>query len=370
MKKDKIMGTKKWIFWVSIGIVLIVVYKFLDNFSGIGEWISNFLSILSPFVIGVLLAYVLYRPCVKIEKALEGKVKKPRKWSIFIVYLISALVAFVILEFVIPALIASIVDLISNAQNYYNSITTTPTDEAWMVFIKDNILKPMVDYIQAMDFKQMLTMDKIFTYVASAMGVVKFIINIFIAIVCSVYILAERSKIVEFINKLAKATMSKEGYKKFTRYFTSGNMIFFDFISSQVIDGIVVAILMSIIMLVMGVKYAVLLGVLIGIFNLIPYFGAIIAVIIASLITVLTGGWEQALIMTAIIIIVQQIDANIINPKITSSKLNISPILIIFSVTIGGAYFGIMGMFLAVPVAVLIKLMIADYIKNKENKEE
>ena len=69
--------------------------------------------------------------------------------------------------------------------------------------------------------------------------------------------------------------------------------------------------------------------------------------------------------MVIVITIVQQLDANIINPRITGSKLNVSPLLIIFSVTIGGAYFGIIGMFLAVPVAVLIKLMVTDYISNK-----
>ena len=69
--------------------------------------------------------------------------------------------------------------------------------------------------------------------------------------------------------------------------------------------------------------------------------------------------------MVIVITIVQQIDANIINPRITGSRLNVSPLLIIYSVTIGGAYFGVIGMFLAVPIAVLIKLMVTDYISNK-----
>ena len=159
--------------------------------------------------------------------------------------------------------------------------------------------------------------------------------------------------------------MTEKGYKRFNRYFTKGNTIFFGFISSQFIDAIVVTILASITLLIMKVKYAVLLGVVIGLFNLIPYFGAIIAIGIAGIITVLTGGWKQAIIMVIVITIVQQLDANIINPRITGSKLNVSPLLIIFSVTIGGAYFGIIGMFLAVPVAVLIKLMVTDYISNK-----
>lgn len=123
-------------------------------------------------------------------------------------------------------------------------------------------------------------------------------------------------------------------------------------------------------MLILKVKYAVLLGVIIGLFNLISYFGAIFAVVVAALITILTGGFQQAIIVLIVMVVIQQIDANIINPKITSSKLNVSPLLIVFSVTIGGAYFGVIGMFLAVPVAVLIKLMVDDYITNKNKQIE
>ena len=256
-------------------------------------------------------------------------------------------------------------DLANNIQIYYNSIKIDKIGESWAPFIKDNILKPMVDYIQQIDFKTIVTPEMIKEYVTSAIGAVKVLFNIFISIICSIYILAERESILKFIDKMANVVMSEKAYNKFNRYFTHGNKIFFGFISSQFIDGIVVAILVSIVLLIMKVKYAVLLGIMIGIFNLIPYFGAIVAVIIAGLITILTGGWQQALIMMIVVTIVQQIDANIINPRITGSKLNVSPLLVIFSVTIGGAYLGVVGMFIAVPIAVLIKLMIDDYISNK-----
>lgn len=116
----------------------------------------------------------------------------------------------------------------------------------------------------------------------------------------------------------------------------------------------------------MGIKYAVLLGFMIGLFNLIPYFGAIIAIIIAGLITVLTGGPSQALWMVIVVTIIQQIDANIINSKIIGGTLKISPLLVIFAVTVGGAYFGVLGMFLAVPVAAVLKELLNDYIENKK----
>ena len=120
-------------------------------------------------------------------------------------------------------------------------------------------------------------------------------------------------------------------------------------------------------MSLLGVKYAVLLGFMIGIFNLIPYFGAIIAVVIAALITLLTGGLGQCLIMVIVVIILQQIDANIINPKILGNSLKISPLLVIFAVPVGGAYFGFWGMFLSVPIVAVIKLLLTDYIEYKNS---
>ena len=104
---------------------------------------------------------------------------------------------------------------------------------------------------------------------------------------------------------------------------------------------------------------------------MIPYFGAIIAVIIATIITFITGGFSQAVWMVIITTILQQIDANIINPKIVGESLKISPLLVIFAVTIGGAYFGILGMFLAVPVVAVIKVLIDDYVGDaiEQDKE-
>ena len=118
-------------------------------------------------------------------------------------------------------------------------------------------------------------------------------------------------------------------------------------------------------MMILGVRYAILLGFLIGLSNLIPYFGAIVGVGIAIIITIFTGGITQAIWLAIIVIILQQIDANIINPKIVGNSLKISPLLVIFAVTVGGAYFGVLGMFLAVPVFTVLKILIQDYIEYK-----
>lgn len=119
-------------------------------------------------------------------------------------------------------------------------------------------------------------------------------------------------------------------------------------------------------MTIMGIKYAPLLGFFIGLFNMIPYVGAIIATAISAIVTLITGGLSQAIWMLIVVIILQQIDANIINPRIVGKSLKISPLLVLFAVTFGGAYFGILGMFLAVPVIAVIKILIDDFIRYRE----
>ena len=98
---------------------------------------------------------------------------------------------------------------------------------------------------------------------------------------------------------------------------------------------------------------------------MIPYVGAIIATVIAAIITLITGGLSQTIWMLIVTIILQQIDANIINPKIVGQSLKISPLLVLFAVTVGGAYFGILGMFLAVPVVAVVRILVDDYLNFK-----
>ena len=201
------------------------------------------------------------------------------------------------------------------------------------------------------------------------MSVASGIFDVFVAIVVSIYFLLQRGQIINFLRKLSTAMFDEKTCSKIGQYVDSTNRIFFKFISSQLLDAVIVGILVTIAMSIIGVKYAVLLGFMIGLFNIIPYFGAIVAVAISILITIITGGLSQALIMAIVVIILQQIDSNVINPKIIGNSLEISPLLVIFAVTIGGAYFGVLGMFLAVPVAAVLKILVNDWIEFKNEKK-
>ena len=366
---------KKWLLWFTLGIALIAVYKLLDKLGDVTNWIQNLFSILMPFIMALLLAYIFYLPCRKVEKfymkAKSKFIKKRARWlAIFTVYLLALILIIIMIKFIVPAVYESFMDLAENLPNYYNSVIEQvkklPEDS---VFKKID-LTGVIESLNKIKIEDYINIEVIGEYAKGIIGFTKTIFDIFVTIVVSIYLLGERSRIVGFAKRLCSAVFDNNIYKTIGKYFRESNEIFFRFVSSQLIDAVIVGILTSIAMSLLGVRYAVLLGFMIGLFNLIPYLGAIIAIVLAIIITIFTGGITQAFWMAVIVIILQQIDANIINPKIIGDSLEISPILIIFSVTVIGAYFGIIGMFLAVPIVAIIKLMLDNYIKYKENEKD
>lgn len=366
MKNNKLW--KKWIYWFTFAIAIIFIYKTLDNFSQIANWFKDLFSIIMPFVIGIVIAYVLYLPCRKLERIYsKAKIlrKRARSLSIITVYIIAIVIFILAITFVVPVLLQSLIDLKDNFQNYYNiamqGINELPDDS---VFKSEPIMK-IADEIKNVDLSRFINIETITQYAQGAINVATGVFNFFVAIVVSFYLLLERRQIIDFAKKLVGAVFKKNMYNNIGRYFNSTNDIFFKFLASQFLDAIVVGVMTSIAFSIMGVKYAVLLGFMIGLFNMIPYFGAIIGVIIAIIITFLTGGLSQTIWMTIVVVILQQIDANIINPKIVGDSLKISPLLVILAVALGGAYFGVLGMFLAVPIVAVIKIILVDFIEYK-----
>lgn len=373
MKENK-AKFRNWGYGLIFAILLIISYKLFDNFADVKNAIGNFFDVIAPFLIGILISYLLYLPVKKVEKLLmkfrkNKKIKtvtKPIKiLSIVIVYLLVLMFIAISFKVIVPILVDSILDLAYNFQNYYNIVVEKVNNLPEDSFFRSATVTDIIEELKNVDFKNFINVERLSQY---AQGVISFatgIVDFFIAIIVSIYMLAQRSEIKEFFRKLIKAIFKENTYKNISKYFDKTNEIFFKYISSQLLDAIIVGILASITMLIMDVKYAVLLGFLIGFFNLIPYFGAIIAIVIAALITILTGGFPQAVWMTIVVTIVQQIDANIIGPRIVSGNLKISPLLVIFAVTVGGAYFGILGMLLAVPIITIIKQFVTDFIDMK-----
>ncbi len=366
---------KNWIVYFIFAVAIILVYNILGNLTAISEWLKNLTSMLMPFLLGILLAYLFYMPCRSVEtlykkSKLRFVSRKSRGLSVLTVYLLALLALVIIINFILPVVSKSIVELASNLPTYYQNavsfIESQPEDSLWnKVDVTETI-----NTLESIDISKLFSVENIINYVKSAIGIVNVLFSAFITIVISIYILLARRDIVDFFRRLSEALFEEKTCENLSKYFSKTNEIFFKFISSQILDGVIVGTILSIVMLVMDVKYAVLLGFMIGIFNVIPYFGAIIGTIIAFVITIFTGGFSQAIGMAVVTVILQQIDSNIINPKIIGNSLKLNPILVIFAVTVGGSYFGILGMFLSVPIIAVLKLLVNDFIDYRREMKK
>lgn len=365
---------KKWMSWFVFAVLLMVMYKLIDNFSGVSESLKIFVGVVKPFLLGLLVAYILYLPERKIEIALhKSKIKilnkNARKLGILAIYVIAIFVIVTVINWIFPIIKQSAVELTTNFQDYYNvamsKYNSLPSDS----ILKQDSIEEMINNLKNINIKDYINVEKVSTYAKGALNAVTGIFDVFVTLVVSVYALSERTEIMGFIRKGLSVILNKKTFANVNKYINSSNQIFFKFLGSQFLDAVVVGFLVTIALSIMNIKYAVLIGFMIGLFNMIPYFGAIFAIGISIIITAITGGLYQALWMAITVIVLQQVDANIINPKIVGDSLKISPLLIILSVTIGGAYFGVLGMFLAVPIAAVLKIVINDYLEYKSRNK-
>lgn len=365
-------GISKWLYYFTLGMALIFVYKFVSDFGALWSFAQRVVSVIMPFIMGVIVAYLFYRPVTFLERLLNKNKKLEkvaRPISIFAIYIIAILLVILLINCVMPPVKESIQELINNFPNYIEDAKNYVSNTDENSILKKVNIEEAISKVQSFDIGAYLSTDRILGYINTVIGVFGAVFNIFVTIVISIYILLQRKYIKEFLKKLGKSMFAESAYTRLSKYFTTSNKILLDFIYCQIIDAIIIGILVSIALTIIGVKYSILLGFFIGLFNIIPYFGAIIAIAVAVLITVFTGGVQQALIMAVTVIILQQIDANIINPKILGDGLKISPILVIFAVTIGGEFFGVIGMFLSVPVIAILKLLIVDFIEIREKRK-
>jgi len=370
MNKDN-KQLAKWIVLFVFIALLIVLYKTLDNFGAVKDSFNNFIKVISPFPIGVLIAYLLYMPCRNLEEIFNrSKAKfvknKSRVLSIFAVYILVIFIITLFFRFVIPILYENIVELINNVPTYYgyiiDEINNIPEDSVLNDF---GIIEGANDFFNKY-LKDAIDLEHVLQYAKNMLAVMTNLFKTIISIIVSIYLLIERKSIFDFLDRLSSSLFEKKKHENIKRYFQKINEIFFTFIGSKVLDSIINGMVVTILLLLFNVKYAILLGIMAGVFNLVPYFGSIVACSLIALITIFTGGIGKALTLLVVLIIFQQMDANIIEPRIMRSSLKISPILVIFSVMVGGAYFGVVGMFLGVPIITALKMILLDWVSARQ----
>ena len=181
--------------------------------------------------------------------------------------------------------------------------------------------------------------------------------------IISIYMLSGKEKLIFQAKKLVFALFSKETALKITRFANLTNTIFSDFIIGKMIDSIIIAVLCFIGMLVIYPSYSLLIAVIVGVTNMIPFFGPFIGAIPSAIILLISRPYS-ALIFLVFILALQQLDGNVIGPKILGDSLGLAPMWVLLGIVIGNGLFGLPGMIIGVPTFAVIYTLCSEKIRN------
>lgn len=346
----------------------ILIYKFIGNWPATVKSLGNIFHILSPFLIGGMIALVLY-PFIKTlyNRFFMGvchiKSKKAAKMlSILVAYLIAVGAFAVLIGFVVPQIYKSITEIANQAPVWYENIRN------WFTELEDKHANSSIDY-NFINQKIEDALPKLVDYMTGAltnmvpyilntsMAILSGVLNLVIAIIVSIYMISDNKNIFYHFKRFLYAVLPRKTADNTRIICKNCASIFINYIIGKSFDSIIVMIICFIIMLILKLPYAVLISVIVGITNMIPYFGPYIGGVIGGVIIVIASP-IKLIIFVIMIVCIQQVDGLLIGPRIIGSTTGLKPVWVVFSITVGGALFGVIGMFLGVPVFAVLSYLL------------
>lgn len=350
---------------LALAILLFFAILKLDEIRGSFHWL---LDVLTPFIYGGTMAYLLKTPCGFLERQFEAILPdKHKKWanllSVVAVMLISALILYLLLSTVLPEMWASIVALAAAVppkvdeftrwvlshlegnevlQNYVNNAFTTMED-----WVKNWATTDLLPTMQGM-------MGGVVTTVGSVLTVAK---NIILGVIICIYLLASRRKFTRHAKALVYAVFKPERADKLLKECAHIDVTFVGFFGGKILDSAIVGLICYIFCAIMsvaaGFQNAVLISVIIGATNVIPYFGPFIGAVPAALL-ILISSPRNCLIFLIFIVILQQFDGNVLGPKLLAGSVGLTGFWVLFAITLFQGLFGFVGILVGVPVFAVI----------------
>ena len=351
---------------------IILFYLGISQIGAVTSYIDKIFIILQPFIIGFAIAYlfgfllkVYERILKKIKTYRNLKLKYQRIISLILTYLTATLLIVLFLQFVLPQLIESIVGLVNNIPTYISNLNKVSN----YLFKKFDVKKEQMDIINEKLKELIDTIINIGTNLLPVIGniVASFassIWNIAIGAIVSIYLLIDKENMCAGVKKVVYAILPKKGAEKVILITHKSNETFGKFLSGKILDSAIIGILAYIVLKICNMPYTLLISVVIGITNIIPFFGPFIGAV-PSFIIILFVSPEKALWFLLIVFILQQVDGNIIGPKILGDSIGISAFWILFSIMIAGEIMGFVGMVIGVPLFAVIYSLFKDFINEK-----
>jgi len=391
MKKFKNIERKyiEYLILITLAVCFIIAFYFgIQNISSFSNSLVGIINIiyvpLKPVLIGFIIAFFLYQPVDSLYKLINKKTNIKRGTnrviSSIVVMIIAIFIITMIIYIVLPGTVESINSLILSIQNNMDSIEK---------FISELASHPII--IKAFDFFNidistsgganntiinMLSFAKTWVegiganLVNATMSLGKTLYNVFIAIFIALYMLIDKDILLSQVSRVSEAVLSERIYGRVSYVLGLMNYMFFKFLSGKAICSLIVGAMGMALTYICKIEYASLIAFIITVTNMIPLFGPIFSVIPCSIFAMISGGPIQGIIMVIIIIIIQQIDQNILAPKILGDVVGLNGFWVIVSIIFCGSLFGIVGMIIGIPIFAVMKILIGQWLidRKEENK--
>ena len=343
----------------TIAVILIgcVIFRFITQWSNTSKLISQLWEILFPFFMGFLIAYILnpvvafFQRNVSIKLLKKKSASTQRGLAILISYLVMVGFIIVCLRFIIPQLYDSIRELSLMIPDIYKSIMSI--FEHYRENSTDMFPGQIADMIETKTLPKLFELtNNLLTNIVpmlyeASMSFAKGLFNLFIAFIVSIYMTIDKFILKNAGKRLVLAIFNENFSYRVLRTLKDCHNIFSGFIIGKSIDSLIIGLLAFVAMTILKLPYTVLISVIIGVTNMIPYFGPIIGAVPGAFILFIVSP-TKCLIFIIMVFVLQQFDGLILGPKILGESTGVRPLLILFSITVGGAYFGPLGMFLGV----------------------
>jgi len=343
------------------------ILAFYDTFFLTGtlqKFFTKLMGILAPVLYGCAMAYLL-APVVNflerkpLKKLVAGKWKKGRAWaraiSIFLTWAAVGILVYLLMNILIPQLTVSVTNLVNNAEVYYRKIydwfnhllDNNPDVESWVLRQVNTYYQDIVNYLSEHLLPQAQQMVTLIT--GGIWGFVKFFLNLVVGMIVSIYLLAMKEKSTARCCKLVYGLFKEETAYWIVRGTRRADRIFSGFVRGKLLDSLIIGILCFIGCSLLHMPYTPLISVIVGVTNVIPFFGPFLGAVPSAFLILLVSPL-QCLYFVLFIIGLQQLDGNVIGPMILGDSTGLSSFWVVVAILVGGGFWGVVGMFLGVPV--------------------
>ena len=361
-----------------LGTILLV--RIVGSFNNTVKLLGQALQVIAPFLVGAFIAFILY-PLVRFfyrnlfKNTHHMKSDKLSKWlSILVTYVIAIGVIAILMVFILPQLYTSITDIVDRLPVWYNNLTTIVDNfenrHADLGFIDYNLINEHLTSLYPKIISYLTdTLANLLPYVVNtSMAIVKGVVNLIISIMVSVYMISDHKNIFYQFKKLLYAVFPKQAADTARTICRESTNIFLKFMYGKAIDSVIIGIICFVCMNIFKFPYTVLISVIVGITNMIPYFGPYIGGVLGGIIIVIVNP-VQVIFFAVMILVIQQFDGLFLGPKILGDSTGLKPLWVIFAIVVGGAMFGVLGMFLGVPtmavICYILNIVVEHFLKKR-----